>query len=87
VSPKRDSISIHLELIPGEGSTWGWTYAMDGVGGCGPGGLDQLTCLLKVYQQLRKEVKRAMETRQEKADRLDKRKEAIRRAKSKGLIP
>ncbi len=88
MSPKRDGITVHIELVPNDPSpSWGWTFAMDGMGGSGSGGKDQLAALQSVYRHIRREVRRAMETRAEKADRLAKRKDAIARAKSKGLIP
>lgn len=89
MSPKRESISIHIELIPGvhrDDNKWGWTYAMDGSGGCGAGGDDQLETFLAAYREVRKELRRIIETRLEKAARLTRGKDAIQRAKDKGLI-
>ncbi len=84
---KRESVSIHLELVPArEGAAWGWTYAMEGSGGCGDQCRDQLHALLKAYREARKELRRIIETREEKASRLQKRKDAIKRAKDKGLL-
>jgi len=88
MTPKRENIVIRIELIPGENGqiSWGWVYAMDGAGGSGPGGFDQLTCWMKAYQAVRKEVRKAMETREEKTQRMARRKEALRKSKEKGLI-
>lgn len=96
MSPKSEPIQIRLELIPDavsetKGTTttfyWGWTYSMDGAGGSGNGGVDQLSALQSVMRHVRREVRKAMETKAEKADRIARRKEAVRRAKEKGLIP
>ena len=95
MSPKSDTIAVRIELIPDavsetKGTTqtfyWGWSYSMDGAGGSGNGGVDQLSALKAVMRHVRREVKRAMETKAEKADRLARRKEALKRAKDKGLI-
>ncbi len=84
---RRESVSIHLEIIPDrDGPGFGWTYAMDGSGGCGDQCRDQEHALLKAHRAVRKELRRIIETRAEKVARLQKRKDAIVRAKDKGLL-
>lgn len=89
MSPKRESIAIRIDLIPGEGGTkWGWCYSMEGSGGCGPGGDDQLTAMHKAARAVRKELRRLMETKDEKRARLEKAKRvaALRKSKDEGTL-
>ncbi len=84
----RTSVPLHVELIESAEGTWGFTWAMEGAGGAGAGGLDAQTAMLKCYQTVRKELRRLLEPKEVKAARLDKARAvaALRKAKEKGLI-
>ena len=87
---KRDSIPIHLELIQDEGTGfYGFTYSMEGCGGAGStkSPLPE-DALAKAMRFLRKELRRLMETKEEKTARLDKAKRtaALRKSKDKGTL-
>lgn len=89
MSPKQDSVAIRIELFKEADGRSGFTLTMDGVGGCGYGGMDHQTALLKAYQLARKELKTVLETKEERSARIDKAKQrgaALRKSREKGTL-
>jgi hypothetical protein len=87
---KYDSIPIHIELIyDSPTGFWGFSFSMEGSGGSGqvksPNVCDALA---KAHRVVRKEIKRMLESKEAKAERLDKAKRvaALRKSKDKGTI-
>ncbi len=88
---KRQGISIHLELFPKTGAAddgfWGGSFAMDGAGGSVDGkSPDPLATYDRLARRLRAELKKYLETREQKSARLAKRKDALRRSKDRGTL-
>ncbi len=84
---RAQSLHFHIELVPGaEGKAYGYTFAFDRSGGSAEGRIDAEATLMLAFKRCKKELRAYLMTNAERAERMARRKEALKRAKEKGLL-